>query len=407
MSLPYLPGIGDTLSQVGPQLGQSLAHIINPHAKDQELIRQLLIQKPDLMDEYIDREKLNPGFARSVGGKQFEQQVTGKDTSESFKIGKKKEQVSLASDEQSLANSKLNATRLQQLIDQRDSQMKLISEISDPETRQRMKEHLDLGTTTDEIQNLRNNLAFDNLKLSNIEAAKRLTTPFDPRRMLGEVKDKAGKVLPQYTPKESAAYMGDTPEGSVAKMQFQEYMADKRMQNAWDMQVGREDFMMNKAKSQEQKTKTEEARKIMNDMDRSIISISKMKKDDERAAAIEVFNTRAAQATDKYGIPFMQAKWVKPEGFFGGLFESGKLKVQRIDENGVGDYTPQLESLQGGVGKVKAAMSGKVDEEGIIDAISSGKATEDDLDQLVGAGKMSEEVSKRIKIRLKRIKKVN
>jgi len=57
MSIPYLPGVGDTLAQYGPQIGKSLHEILNPDDELQKRLISHLAANPGLIDELSAQEK--------------------------------------------------------------------------------------------------------------------------------------------------------------------------------------------------------------------------------------------------------------------------------------------------------------------------------------------------------------
>lgn len=75
MSLPYLAGWGDTLKQDGPELGSSIAHLVNPNVDFQTALKAAIAKNPTLLQDIAN----NPGLAQSLqsmgAGKQIAQQT--------------------------------------------------------------------------------------------------------------------------------------------------------------------------------------------------------------------------------------------------------------------------------------------------------------------------------------------
>ena len=61
MSIPYLPGIGDTFQHVLPDLGKNLQSIFAPHITAQKDIYKKLLEDPEKINQYIDVARTNPG----------------------------------------------------------------------------------------------------------------------------------------------------------------------------------------------------------------------------------------------------------------------------------------------------------------------------------------------------------
>lgn len=66
-SLPSLPGWGDQLAQVLPQLGNNLARIANPQIDQQRALKEAIINNPDVLNKIAAIERQNPGTLRSMG----------------------------------------------------------------------------------------------------------------------------------------------------------------------------------------------------------------------------------------------------------------------------------------------------------------------------------------------------
>lgn len=67
MTIPYLPGWGDNLAQALPQLGQGIAHIINPQMDQQMALKAAIMKDPSILREYASIERKNPGTLKSLG----------------------------------------------------------------------------------------------------------------------------------------------------------------------------------------------------------------------------------------------------------------------------------------------------------------------------------------------------
>lgn len=252
MGLPYLPGIGDTASADLGKLGKNLNDIIHPYQDEELMLRKSLIQDPSKLDEYVSQEQDNPGFARSIGGKGFESFIRGRDTSPEYKSKQRQIQLQEKQKQAELDQTQASTTRMQQLIAQRENAKSVIAQLAktDPEKAKMLTEKLDIGTTEDDIQETKNTLFFGEARRRGIEGSEKLKTPFDPRRVVGDV----GKQK-QYTPEEASYYLNpDTAIGKVTGMQFQDYLAGKREDAQWDRMVFQQNAMDDRAKAANQKT---------------------------------------------------------------------------------------------------------------------------------------------------------
>lgn len=62
MTLPYLKGWGDTLAEQGGQIGQNIAHIINPNIEFQKLFKAAVAKDPTILQQIAN----NPGLADAL-----------------------------------------------------------------------------------------------------------------------------------------------------------------------------------------------------------------------------------------------------------------------------------------------------------------------------------------------------
>lgn len=67
MTLPRLMGIGDVVQESLPQLADAVGDIVDPNRKFNQAMRMLFIQKPELMQKFVDVEKANPGTLKAFG----------------------------------------------------------------------------------------------------------------------------------------------------------------------------------------------------------------------------------------------------------------------------------------------------------------------------------------------------
>lgn len=66
MTVPYLGGAGENLSGLNV-LVDSVGSMLNPDAKFQQTIRMAFLEKPELMQKFVDIEKANPGTLKAFG----------------------------------------------------------------------------------------------------------------------------------------------------------------------------------------------------------------------------------------------------------------------------------------------------------------------------------------------------
>lgn len=67
MTIPYLPGWGDSLAQSLPQLGSGIAHIVNPQMDQQMALKAAIMKDPSILRQYASIERDNPGTLKSLG----------------------------------------------------------------------------------------------------------------------------------------------------------------------------------------------------------------------------------------------------------------------------------------------------------------------------------------------------
>ena len=70
MTIPKLPSFGDELLAVGGRLGGAVGNLINPDARFQEELRNLIVTNPKLRDSLIELSKDNPELAMSLLGEE-------------------------------------------------------------------------------------------------------------------------------------------------------------------------------------------------------------------------------------------------------------------------------------------------------------------------------------------------
>ena len=67
MTIPMLHGIGDSIAENLPQVADAIGDIVDPNRKFNQAMRMLFIQKPELMQKFVDIEKANPGTLKAFG----------------------------------------------------------------------------------------------------------------------------------------------------------------------------------------------------------------------------------------------------------------------------------------------------------------------------------------------------
>lgn len=66
-TLPVLLGADDTIGPALASLTDTIGSLINPNAKFQHAMRAMFIEKPELMQTFVDIEKANPGTLKAFG----------------------------------------------------------------------------------------------------------------------------------------------------------------------------------------------------------------------------------------------------------------------------------------------------------------------------------------------------
>ena len=97
--MPYVPGIGDTLMQTLPKIGESLARIRNPYRDQEDLFQKLIATKPEMIDEFAQRELDSPGSLEPIFGKKVSAYVRSQPISESYKRNVQKDKLDIAGKE--------------------------------------------------------------------------------------------------------------------------------------------------------------------------------------------------------------------------------------------------------------------------------------------------------------------
>lgn len=359
MSIPYLPGIGDTLQASLPKFGEALSKIARPFQSEQDLIRQMLISSPEKLDEYIYNEQQNPGVSRGIAGKGFEGMVSGRETSADFRIKKERTKLARDTDVAQLAKLELDKTRAKQLIAQRDGQLEYIKTLreTDPEMARAMWEQMDMGTTQENIDNLRATTAYNEFKTQEYEDSKSVTEPFIPQRLDGDYKGQ-----PRYTPQEAALYMSDTPVGNYAKAVLNKYWRDQENQLSFARSIMLQDRQDQRRTEADNARMAESARKALEGLNRALAGIqdkgknAKFKSPDAKKNAIEAFNVQAANASQQYGVPHMRLDWDD-----GGFWRSGRPVLTVMTPEGIiqRDLAEHIkEQYQGGKEIQEAAEAG-------------------------------------------------
>lgn len=67
MTIPYLQGWGDTLSQTVPQIGAGIAHVLNPNLDQQLALKKAIATNPQLAQSLADLEHQAPGTLQRLG----------------------------------------------------------------------------------------------------------------------------------------------------------------------------------------------------------------------------------------------------------------------------------------------------------------------------------------------------
>jgi hypothetical protein len=106
MTIPYLPGIGDTLAQFGPQLGQNLSKILQPNKEKEQMLQKLLANNPDAINQFVELERTNPGITANMFGPKGQQFIAGSDFTPSFKRRQEAEDIQLETGKVSLKSAK-------------------------------------------------------------------------------------------------------------------------------------------------------------------------------------------------------------------------------------------------------------------------------------------------------------
>ena len=67
MTIPRLEGIGDVVQQDLPQVADAIHDVVDPNWKFNQAMKMLFLQKPELMQKFVDIEHANPGTLKAFG----------------------------------------------------------------------------------------------------------------------------------------------------------------------------------------------------------------------------------------------------------------------------------------------------------------------------------------------------
>lgn len=111
MSLPYIPGIGDYMMKVGPELGKNLQQIIQPWKDEEEDLKKMLLANPEMLNSYLEREKANPGSLAAVFGPKASQYIQSQGFTPTYQTEKKQKEANLKFTEGGIKRQELDAER--------------------------------------------------------------------------------------------------------------------------------------------------------------------------------------------------------------------------------------------------------------------------------------------------------
>lgn len=67
MTIPVVGGLDPAVTQAVPELAQLIGRVLNPNAEFEHMTKALFLQKPELMQKFVDVEKANPGTLKAFG----------------------------------------------------------------------------------------------------------------------------------------------------------------------------------------------------------------------------------------------------------------------------------------------------------------------------------------------------
>lgn len=235
MTIPTLEGLGDTLMQVGPQLGDSLKRIFRPNFDTEQELQKLLMRNPDLIDQFASREQESPG-STAMFGPNAQKYFGSRKLSTEFLTKRKLDQLAVKRDEQGLAKGERELKILDQNFSsnafelaKNEEFMEFTSRLKkeDPKRWRDLMTKKAFGMTEAEYETAELNRKRERLGVEALERAKGLA-PFDPRKMN------------QYSVSDIMSYFSDPSLRAAYGQLFSEHMQDKR-QAAMDARAAARD----------------------------------------------------------------------------------------------------------------------------------------------------------------------
>lgn len=109
MSIPYIPGWGDTLRSTLPELGKNIHKVLKPHAEAEQRLKQMLEENPEKINEFIDTARTNPGVLTNIFGEKAEQYIAQQQYTPKEQQRQKAASIALETAQGNLETIKANA----------------------------------------------------------------------------------------------------------------------------------------------------------------------------------------------------------------------------------------------------------------------------------------------------------
>jgi hypothetical protein len=95
MSLPYIPGWGDTLKEALPSIGKNIQESFLPHLSRQRELMRMLTEDPEKINAFIEMERTNPGSTSGLFGKGTGEKLAARDFTPLYKAEKSQKEANV------------------------------------------------------------------------------------------------------------------------------------------------------------------------------------------------------------------------------------------------------------------------------------------------------------------------
>ena len=338
MSIPYIPGWGDTLKNSLPELGKNLHKIIKPHAESEQRLKRMLEEDPEKINEFIQTARTNPGVLSNVFGKGAEEYIAQQDFTPDYKRRQEGAELTLQNARVTLEENQAQA----KLRAERDAafQAAITRPGITPEEIQFHTAKRHGLTTADDYENQIVQRRVNDLQLTTLERDASLREYFDSPEIQTLFNDPNKPMTPQRLTEMMASNSKLTEAiwtnpalakhwmDQINNMQ-QEAMQRRLQAHQYGMLNAREDALTKRQEEKAEKDRIANIARISNLRDRIAFNLMSGKiKPEDAAASEQQLNTYQAELVTLGQPP---AVWrIRPEsgeGWFGPPHDRGGLEV--------------------------------------------------------------------------------